>query len=153
MAEEIKKPWQPGGPSPNPQGRPKLESTFGDVARRLLASSKIDLKYRVMNKKNEWEDRSFQMEAPEGETIYAGLVSGLMHEASQGNTKALKLLLERADGAVRQDINLEGSGGLSLEIVRKIMSKDTLAKDKLKVSDESTNEALPDSPKTDEAKE
>ena len=92
------------GESGNPLGRPKKEKTFSDTARLLLAANELDIDL-IITKDGKVKKRNIHLETTK--SFYHGLVSALISEGMKGNVHAIKELIDRADGKVKERIELD----------------------------------------------
>lgn len=87
----------PGGP-----GRPKLENTFSDIARQIMAGNEIRINFRMGE-----NEKEIKMTADN--SFHYALASALLVEGMKGNVRAAKELLDRVEGTPIQKIQLNSN--------------------------------------------
>lgn len=90
--------WKPGQ-SGNPNGRPKKENTFSDIARELMSANEIEIEYTI-------KDKTTHLSFKSSKPIYYGVATALIKEALSGKVNAAKELLDRIEGKPNQSIDL-----------------------------------------------
>jgi hypothetical protein len=114
MSEVIENTHEPGtepgrdkghrflpGISGNPNGRPKKEKAFSEIARNLLASNKIDIEYTFPSGGTM---KTAKVHLESTKTIYHGLVAALVKEGMEGNVQAIKELIDRTEGKAHESV-------------------------------------------------
>lgn len=96
------------GKTANPNGRPKKEHCFTDIARQLLGSKKINIEYTFTQVNGTEKTAKFCMESDR--PIYHGLVCALIKEGMGGNVQAIKELIDRTEGKARESIDHTTNG-------------------------------------------
>jgi hypothetical protein len=92
--------WHKGMPSPNPKGRPKNRKFYGEIAREILASNKLDVTITLSDNQGNVKTKTIKMEVNPHRTFYYALAAAQLAEGLKGNVKAANELINRADGRV-----------------------------------------------------
>jgi hypothetical protein len=95
------------GVSGNPNGRPKKERCFSDIARQMLASKKMDITYTFPK---DGKLVTSRVSIDSDKTIYHGLCAALVREGMGGNVQAIKELVDRTEGKAREFIDHTSKG-------------------------------------------
>ena len=82
----------------NPKGRPRKEHTFSDIARELLSSQAICLKYQIDSQQKEISLTT------EG-NFYHSIIATLILKALDGNISAIRELIDRTEGKAKEIFN------------------------------------------------
>lgn len=93
----------PGGP-----GRPSLEKTFSETARKLLAAQEIDITYTLNGKK-----KKIHLKA--SKDMHYGIAAAMINESLGGNVKAMQALIDRIEG--KPIAHIEGDLSASINFV------------------------------------
>lgn len=93
----LKEPWQPGGPSPNPSGRPKRKPMSDAFLEAIL--EEVEDFYRI-------DQRTNRELFPKGTTWLRVIAKAVVRLAASGNMKAVRELREAIEG--RSPIRIEG---------------------------------------------
>ena len=112
------------GYSGNPKGRPPKEKSFSDTARRLLNATELDIDL-ITEKDGEKKVEKVKFTANQG--LYHALVCALLKEGMRGNVQAIRELIDRADGKVREKVDL-----IEEQVIRIVDAKDELLPDNTK---------------------
>lgn len=101
LTPEMEKVKWKKGQSGNPKGRPPMEKCFSDTARLILNATElnIDLIVETNGKKRV---NKIAYKAKRG--FYHALVCALLKEGMSGNVQAIKELIDRSDGKVKEMI-------------------------------------------------
>ena len=91
------------GESGNPNGRPKLGSTFSETARELLEAKEINVSW-TMNGKTK------RLSLESDKDMYHGMVAALIIEGLKGNTKAIRELIDRTEGKAMMRAEVSSTG-------------------------------------------
>lgn len=97
------------GNSGNPNGRPKKESTFSDIAREMLNSNEISIKIKVSTPNNTNDEGEPIQETKEFKItsenqVKHSLAAALLTDGLMGNIAATKEFLNRAEGMPKQTV-------------------------------------------------
>lgn len=101
------------GVSGNPHGRPKLEHTFAETARKMMSARKVDVTYVTVEDDGQEKTKHIKIETDQ-KSIYHGLVAALIKDGMRGNTSSITQLIDRTEGKAlqpietKQDINITG---------------------------------------------
>jgi hypothetical protein len=95
------RPCKPGE-THNPNGRPKKEKCFSDIARTLLGAKKIDIEYTYPK---DGKNFTRKMHVESDKPMYHSLVAALIREGMDGNVQAIKELIDRTDGKVTEHLD------------------------------------------------
>lgn len=118
------KPFQKGK-SGNPTGRPVKAMTFSDTAREMLSAKSMDITYSYCKNKN---TTTKTVSLSSTENLYHGIAAALISEALDGNVRAAKELLNRAEGTVAQSVDLTSKGDrIENSAVIQVIDKETAA--------------------------
>jgi hypothetical protein len=94
------------GHAANPKGRkgrPKLEETFGGIARQMLQAKSMHIRTSMLEN-GVMVTRTVKINSEK--TLYANLMAALMTEAMHGNVRAIDAILDRTDGKAKEFIEL-----------------------------------------------
>jgi hypothetical protein len=91
------------GYTANPNGRPKKENTFSDIARALLSSKSIDITYTFPK---DGEIVTSKMQITSDNTFNHALAVALIKEGMGGNVQAIKELVDRTEGKVSDSMRI-----------------------------------------------
>lgn len=92
--------WLPGGPSPNPKGRPKRGKAFADHAREVLSAKELHLTLIMDDGKGNSKKQTISIKSEDGKSMYYAVAVRMLADSLQGNVRAAHELLDRADGRV-----------------------------------------------------
>ena len=96
-------PFKPGQ-SGNPSGRKPNVKCFSDIARQLLKAKKIDIEYTYPKAGKQFHA---SMHIDSDKTMYHSLIAALLKEGLGGNVQAIKELIDRTDGKVKQIVGID----------------------------------------------
>ena len=100
------------GTSGNSNGRPKKERCFSDIARKLLDAHSLDIEITTVK---DGVDSVETVKIETTECLYYALVTALIKEGLNGNTQAINQLIDRADGKVKEKIEMDTKQVIKIE--------------------------------------
>lgn len=89
------------GTSGNPNGRPKKGEAYSEVVRELLNSDEINIDFIINGEKKNVTMTSTK-------SLYYVVCTAMIYQAIKGNVQAAKELIDRADGKVKDKVELSG---------------------------------------------
>jgi hypothetical protein len=125
--EEKRNPDGTFGPgnNANPNGRPRKETTFSDIARTLLASREIHIEYTYPK---EGRLLTSKLNIVSSNTLNHSLVAALIKDGLDGNVAAIKELIDRTEGKAQEYKDVT-SGGDKLHNIIITVGNDKIAQE------------------------
>lgn len=139
MADSGKKAWEPGGPSPNPNGRPRLPADLAAI--KKLTPSYIRMVIAKLARMTQQEMVTYLQTS--GANNMELMVASIIVKATQeGDHSKLNFLLDRSIGKVVEEkrVQLEpviykttvrSDGALVQEVVSEALGEDQTEKEKV----------------------
>jgi hypothetical protein len=110
------------GQSGNPNGRPKKEHCFSDIARQILSAKKLDIEYTFPSGGTM---KLSKVHLESDKTFYHSLVCALLKEGLDGNVQAVKELIDRTEGKAIESIDHTTKGEKIVQNTYNVVSAKT----------------------------
>lgn len=96
--ENLKEPWKPGDPSPNPAGRPKGSRNLSTILREML-EEEIEVNIDGVKERKKLQDL---------------IIRKLIKKANDGNLRAIEQIFDRVEGKPNQKIQQDGKTDITV---------------------------------------
>jgi hypothetical protein len=93
------------GQSGNPNGRPKKNTAYSEIARELLSANKIKMNFEINGEPKKINIKTKQ-------SFYHALITAQIIAGLKGDTKAVKDLIDRVQGKPQIELDALHSGDL-----------------------------------------